>query len=135
MTFLELKSDIAWIKAQAQKLEAHMALSFESMPKPDAWGSHDPVGLKPKVQWLKPSWSLFGPKWMKAQIQWSTNEILWMMAQVWNSWSIELMSVQNWPMDLLHKKGQKPNLIAPRLTRIKFDCRMINSKKTQFVRH
>ena len=34
-------------------------------------------------------------------------------------------------MDLLHKKSQKPNIIAPRPTRIKFDCQRINSKKAQ----
>ena len=36
--------------------------------------------------------------------------------------------VQNWQMDSRHKKSQKPNIIAPRPTRIKFDCRRINSK-------
>ena len=39
--------------------------------------------------------------------------------------------VQNWRRDSLHKKSQKPNIIAPRPTRIKFDCRRINSKKAQ----
>ena len=38
-------------------------------------------------------------------------------------------------MDSLHKKSQKPNIIAPRPTRIKFDCRKINSKKARFVHH
>ena len=39
--------------------------------------------------------------------------------------------VQNWQMDSLHKKSQKHNIIAPRPTRIKLDCRRINSKKAQ----
>ena len=38
-------------------------------------------------------------------------------------------------MDSLHKKSQKPNIIAPRPTRIKFNCRRINSKNVQFVHH
>ena len=39
--------------------------------------------------------------------------------------------VQNWKMDSLHKKSQKPIIIAPRPTRIKFNCRRINSKKAK----
>ena len=38
-------------------------------------------------------------------------------------------NVKNWQMDSLHKKSQKPNIIAPRPTRIKFDCWRIISKK------
>ena len=43
--------------------------------------------------------------------------------------------VQNSQMDSLHKKSQKPNIIAPRPTRIKFNCRRISSKNAQFVHH
>ena len=83
----------------------------------------------------------FGPKWMKAQIQWFTNEILWneclslKLTFHWleskctqcNGW----YHVQNSQLDSLHKKCQKPNIIAPRPTRIKFDYWRINSKKVQ----
>ena len=36
---------------------------------------------------------------------------------------------------ILHKKSQKPNIIAVRPTRIKFNCQRISSKNTQFVHH
>ena len=34
-------------------------------------------------------------------------------------------------MDSIHKKSQKPNIIAPKPTRIKFDSQRINLKKAQ----
>ena len=38
-------------------------------------------------------------------------------------------------MESLHKKSQKPNIIAPRPTRIKFDCWSTNLKKAQCFNH
>ena len=79
---------------------------------------------------------LFGPKRMKAQIQWFTHEILWNKAQVWNSRSIELMSLSTCSKIVLKidkracftKKSQKSTWIKP-------NCWRINSKKAQFVHH
>ena len=42
-------NDFNKFKTQVQRLEPIQTFCKMKMPKPDVWGSHDPVGLKPRV--------------------------------------------------------------------------------------
>ena len=107
--------------------------------KPNAWVSHDPIQIKAQSS-LLPTLMILDLVESKPQIQWFTHEILWNKAQVWNSQSIELMSLSTCSKIVLKIERAcftkvVNKIIAPRTTRIKLDYRRINLKKAQFAHH
>ena len=84
-----------WIhskKGPSPKVWGAHGYFLEWNSKPNAWVSHNPIRIKAQSP-LFPTLMILELIESEPQIQWFTHEILWNKAQVWNSQSIELMSL------------------------------------------